>query len=260
MAIFEIQAETVAKAIFVSCECETLPGDELCHPGTASEGHDLHQPAFGRFTFNRAELWADGVVHVLGIVLGIAAVAALILRVAAIAPLPDLIPVLIYSAALMAVLIVSAVYNLWPVSPMKWLLRRFDHSAIYVLIAGTYTPFLMKLGENIIAQALLILVWTASTAGIVLKVALPGRFDRLSIGLYLLIGWSGIAVWQGIAHLPATSLWLMVIGGLLYTMGVAFHVWKSLPFQNAIWHAFVLVASGCFYGAVFQAYAAFPSA
>ena len=109
-------------------------------------------------------------------------------------------------------------------------------------------------------MALLILVWAASAAGVALKVALPGRFDRVAIGLYLLIGWSGIAMWQGIAQLPTTSLWLMVAGGVLYTIGVAFHVWQSLPFQNAIWHAFVLVASGCFYGAVFQAYAAFPSA
>jgi len=220
----------------------------------------LQEPAHGRFAFSRAELWADGVVHVLGIVLGATAVVALIVRVSAAAPLPDLIPVVIYSFALMAVLIVSAIYNLWPVSPMKWLIRRFDHSAIYVLIAGTYTPFLMKLGGSIVAQALLILVWAASAAGIALKVALPGRFDRFAIGLYLLIGWSGIAMWEGIAQLPATSLWLMVAGGVLYTMGVAFHVWHSLPFQNAIWHAFVLVASGCFYGAVFRAYTAVPTA
>jgi len=220
----------------------------------------LQEPAHGRFAFSRAELWADGVVHVLGIVLGIVAVVALIVRVSAAAPLPDLIPVVIYSFALMAVLIVSAIYNLWPVSPMKWLIRRFDHSAIYVLIAGTYTPFLMKLGGSMAAQTLLILVWVTSAVGIALKVALPGRFDRLAIGLYLLIGWSGIAMWEGIAQLPTTSLWLMVAGGVLYTMGVAFHVWQSLPFQNAIWHAFVLVASGCFYGAVFRAYTAFPTA
>jgi len=237
-----------------------LAGDKFCRPGTAAEGYDLQEPAHGRFAFSRAELWADGVVHVLGIVLGIVAVVALIVRVSAAAPLPDLIPVVIYSFALMAVLIVSAIYNLWPVSPMKWLIRRFDHSAIYVLIAGTYTPFLMKLGGSMVAQTLLILVWVTSAAGVVLKVALPGQFDRLSIGLYLLIGWSGIAMWEGIAQLPSTSLWLMVVGGILYTMGVAFHVWQSLPFQNAIWHAFVLVASGCFYGAVFQAYAAVPSA
>ncbi len=213
------------------------------------------QPRYGRFDVSRAELWADGVVHGLGIVLGLVAVAALILRVLTAAPLTDLVPVAIYGAALLAVLIVSAIYNLWPVSPMKWLIRRFDHSAIYVLIAGTYTPFLMKLGSSLMAQILLAVVWAASVLGVVLKLAFPGRLDRLSIVLYLVIGWSGILLWQSIAELPATSLWLMLAGGLLYSIGVIFHVWESLPFQNAIWHGFVLVASGCFYGAVFRAYA-----
>jgi hemolysin III len=219
------------------------------------KGHHLLQPRHGRFDVSRAELWADGVVHALGIVLGLVAVAALIVRVLTAAPLTDLVPVAIYGAALLAVLIVSAIYNLWPVSPMKWLIRRFDHSAIYVLIAGTYTPFLMKLGSSLMAQILLAVVWAASVLGVVLKLAFPGRLDRLSIVLYLVIGWSGILLWQSIAELPATSLWLMLAGGLLYSIGVIFHVWESLPFQNAIWHGFVLVASGCFYGAVFRAYA-----
>jgi hemolysin III len=105
------------------------------------------------------------------------------------------------------------------------------------------------------AQILLAVVWAASVLGVVLKLAFPGRLDRLSIVLYLVIGWSGILLWQSIAELPATSLWLMLAGGLLYSIGVIFHVWESLPFQNAIWHGFVLVASGCFYGAVFRAYA-----
>ncbi|AZO82048.1 MULTISPECIES: hemolysin III family protein [unclassified Bosea (in: a-proteobacteria)] len=219
------------------------------------KGYELHQPIRGRFHFNRAELWADGLVHGLGIMLGIGAVAFLIARVVAADPMPGLIPVVIYSCALMAVLLISAVYNMWPVSPMKWLIRRFDHSAIYVLIAGTYTPFLARMGEGAVAHILLAAVWIASAAGVLLKVALPGRYDRLSIALYLLIGWSGVFAWESVAQLPGMALWLIVTGGLLYTLGVVFHVWHALPFQNAIWHSFVLAASGCFYGAIFQAYA-----
>lgn len=219
----------------------------------------MNPPTQGRFHFHRAELWADGLIHVLGIVLGIGAVAYLIARVVAAAPAPAVIPVAIYGSALMAVLIISAVYNMLPVSPVKWLMRRFDHSAIYVLIAGTYTPFLARMGESIVAHVLLATVWIASAFGVLLKIALPGRYDRLSIALYLLIGWSGVFAWESIAQLPSLALWLVVTGGLLYTLGVVFHVWKALPFQNAIWHAFVLVASGCFYGAVFQAYAIAPS-
>lgn len=219
----------------------------------------MNPPTQGRFHFHRAELWADGLIHVLGIVLGIGAVAYLIARVVAAAPAPAVIPVAIYGSALMAVLIISAVYNMLPVSPVKWLMRRFDHSAIYVLIAGTYTPFLARMGESIVAHVLLATVWIASAFGVLLKIALPGRYDRLSIALYLLIGWSGVFAWESIAQLPSLALWLVVTGGLLYTLGVVFHVWQALPFQNAIWHAFVLVASGCFYGAVFQAYAIAPS-
>jgi len=219
----------------------------------------LNRPTQGRCHFNRAELWADGLIHVLGIVLGIGAVAYLIVRVVAAAPVPAVVPVAIYGSALMAVLIISAVYNMLPVSPVKWLMRRFDHSAIYVLIAGTYTPFLARMGESVVAHAPLAVVWIASAVGVLLKIALPGRYDRVSIALYLLIGWSGVFAWESIAQLPGIALWLIVSGGLLYTLGVVFHVWQTLPFQNAIWHAFVLVASGCFYGAVFQAYAITPS-
>lgn len=227
---------------------------------TPAERPPLSIPATGRFTFNRAELWADGIVHGIGIALGVSGVAVLIGHLVAASALADLLPVSIYSAALLAVLIISAVYNMWPVSPAKWLMRRFDHSAIYVLIAGTYTPFLMKLGESATAQGLLAVVWLVAIAGIALKVALPGRYDRLSILLYLAMGWSGVVLWESIATLPATALWLMLAGGLLYSVGVIFHIWQSLPFQNAIWHAFVLAASGCFYGAVFRAYAVAPAA
>jgi len=220
----------------------------------------VNVPAVGRFVFRRAELWADGAIHVLGVALGLGAVTTLIVQVASSAPLFDLLPVTIYGAALLAVLIVSATYNMWPISPRKWFIRRFDHSAIYVLIAGTYTPFLMKLSASIFAQALLAIVWLAAAAGVAIKVALPGRFDRLSIALYLLTGWSGLLIWESVSLLPPATLRLIVAGGLLYSIGVIFHVWESLPFQNAIWHGFVLVASGCFYGAVFQAYVMAPAA
>jgi hemolysin III len=149
---------------------------------------------------------------------------------------------------------------MWPVSPVKWSLRRFDHAAIYVLIAGTYTPILMRVSDDTLTSLLLGLVWTASLVGIVLKIALPGRFDRLAIGLYLLIGWSGVILWDRILLLPSTSLWLLCAGGLLYTAGVIFYVWESLRFQTAIWHAFVLVAAVCHYGAVFHSAVIAPSA
>jgi hemolysin III len=210
----------------------------------------VHKPATGRFEFDQAELWADGIIHLLGIVLGIIAVTGLILALPPSPSLSDLIPVLVYCSAMLAVLGISAAYNMWPISPVKWWLRRFDHAAIFLLIAGTYTPLLKYLGDGPTPKMLMVIVWAASLAGVTLKIALPGRYDRLSIALYLLIGWSGVFLWDSILMLPVTTLWFLGAGALLYTAGVIFHVWENLRFQNAIWHAFVLAATACHYGAV----------
>ena len=101
--------------------------------------------------------------------------------------------------------------------------------------------------------ALLVIVWSSSVFGIALKLRYPGRFDRLAVGLYLLIGWSGVVAYETIAALPPWTLCLLGLGGVLYTAGVLFHVSEEVRFHNAIWHAFVLVAATCHYGAVLAA-------
>jgi hemolysin III len=137
------------------------------------------------------------------------------------------------------------------VSRAKWVLRRFDHSAIYLLIAATYTPFIAQMKDSVFAGALLIGVWSAAIAGIVLKLIFPGRFDKLSVGLYLATGWSGFMVYDaGVASLPTMALWFVVAGGVLYSLGVIFHAWQRLRFQNVIWHCFVLLGAACHYTAV----------
>ncbi len=204
-----------------------------------------------RWDYDRAELIADGVVHVLGTVLGLIAATTLIVLAGVYASTPEIISVSIYAIGLLAMLSLSATYNLWPVSPVKWVLRRFDHCAIYVLIAATYTPFLTEINDRIIGIALLIGVWSVAIAGIAIKVFFPGRFDRLSVGLYLALGWSGVIAYDSVvASLPTSTLWFIAAGGLLYSLGVIFHVWERLRFQNAIWHSFVLVAAACHYTAV----------
>jgi hemolysin III len=147
----------------------------------------------------------------------------------------------------------SAAYNMWPVSHTKWILRRFDHSSIYLLIAGTYTPFIAQLKISIASAGLLTGVWLAAGVGVVLKLVLPGRFDRVAVVLYLLLGWSGVmACGPVIASLPSLTFWLLAAGGVVYSMGVIFHLWRSLRFQNAIWHAFVLLGAVCHYTAVLE--------
>src|SRR6201987_5443978 len=138
-----------------------------------------------RWNYDRVELIADGVVHAIGILLGIIAATVLVVLTAVYASALYIVAVSIYVGGLLSMLVLSATYNLWPVSRTKWVLRRFDHSAIYVLIAATYTPFIMELPATVFSVALLVGVWCVAIFGIVLKLGWPGRFDRLSVGLYL---------------------------------------------------------------------------
>jgi hemolysin III len=101
------------------------------------------------------------------------------------------------------------------------------------------------------AWGLGLVVWTGAVVGILVKVAMPGRYDRLAIVAYILLGWVGIiAIGPVSAALPVVSLWLLVAGGATYVAGVAFYVWERLPFQNAIWHVFVAVAAGLHFAAI----------
>jgi hemolysin III len=203
------------------------------------------------WNYDRAELIADGVVHIVGICFGLVAATALIVLAAVYASASEVAAVSIYVTGLLAMLGLSATYNLWPVSRAKWLLRRFDHSAIYVLIAATYTPFIMALKESYLAIAMLAGVWCAAIGGVILKLALPGRYDRLAVGLYLALGWSGVMLYDAVVKaVPPLSLWLVVAGGVLYSLGVIFHAWQRLRFQNAIWHGFVLLGAACHYTAI----------
>jgi len=194
---------------------------------------------------------ADGIVHGVGVTIGIISIIALLIVAAPAVGVWEFTSILVYGLGLLTVLSVSALYNLWPISPVKWMLRRLDHSAIYLLIAGTYTPFITQMKAGAESLVLLVGVWLTSAVGIALKLRFPGRFDRLSILLYLLLSWSGVMAYESVfGALPDSTLWLLTIGGILYTTGVVFHLWESLRFQNAIWHVFVLVAAACHYGAV----------
>jgi len=200
---------------------------------------------------NRAEIVADGVVHAVGAALAIAGATVLLAIAFRSAPGAEIASVVVYVVGLLSMLGLSMAYNLWPVSPRKWLLRRFDHSSIYLLIAGTYTPFIWQMESGIVPTALFTFVWLIAAAGIALKLCWPGRFDRLSIAFYLLLGWSGILAYEPVAAaVRPMTLWLIVIGGILYSIGVVFHVWQRLRFHTAIWHGFVVTAALFHYVAV----------
>lgn len=195
------------------------------------------------------ELRSDAAVHVAGLAVVLLGVPALIAVTAMVrAEGAALLGVGIYGAALAAMIAASAVYNMAGAEGRLWLWRRLDHSAIYLKIAGTYTPFTVLTGQGAV---LTVGLWVAAAVGVALKLLSPERFRWLSLALYLGMGWAGVVAGQAmIAALPGHVIALMLTGGILYTVGVAFYLWKSLPFHNTIWHVFVLVASLFFYAAV----------
>src|SRR5215468_9756986 len=165
----------------------------------ASPAKDDKRSAGFRWNYDRGEIVADGVIHAVGICLGLIGTVIIIVIAARATRIVAIEAVLVYSAGLLAMLGFSAAYNMWPVSPTKWILRRFDHSAIYLLIAGTYTPFLAQMTNTLVSAILGVGVWLSAIIGMALKLALPGRFDRLAIVLCLLLGWSGVFAYDSIA-------------------------------------------------------------
>ena len=196
------------------------------------------------------EILADGIVHALALLAGLIAFPLLLFHALQSSGIGMLVALAVYAAGFFLMWGFSLAYNMTPPSALKWLLRRFDHSMIYVMIAGTYTALIPHL-SGAWPWVLGGVVWTGAALGILVKVALPGRYDRLSILAYVLLGWVGvIAIGPVTSALPAQSLWLLVAGGATYVAGVAFYVWQGLRFQNAIWHGFVAVAAGLHFAAV----------
>ena len=204
---------------------------------------------FPRYT--RSEQQADRYIHVIGVPLGAAALASILATAIGRGATAPAIGLILYGCALLAMLACSALYNLTPPSPRKALLRRLDHAAIFIMIAGTYTPFLLIPAHGVAAGRLLAWVWAAAIAGAAMKLLRPRRLERLSVALYLLLGWSFLLILDELLiALPRPALLLLAAGGLLYTGGVAFHLLDRLPYHNAIWHALVLAAAACHYAAI----------
>jgi hemolysin III len=202
---------------------------------------------------SRGELVADGVIHVIGITAGLIGAAILVIAAATRGSPLELAALATYSGGLLAMLGCSAAYQLLRSSRRRELLRCFDHSAIFLMIAGTYTPFTLLRIRPFWDVVLTAAVWSIAVAGIALRLARPRVFDRVSLGFYLALGWAGLAAiapFVPMVHL--STLVLLGAGGLLYTAGVAFHMWDRLPFQNAIWHTFVLMAAAVHYAAVLE--------
>lgn len=194
--------------------------------------------------YTRLEIVCDVIVHCLGIIVATLAGGTLLI-IAALRTAPAETPAIaVYVGSLVALFLVSLAFNVAPVAPIKRFLARLDQAAIFLLIAGTYTPVLAMLSGTPTGPLMLTVVWGASLIGIALKLFVPQHFGRLALVLYGGIGWSGIAVLNSLAQaLPPSTLWLLLAGGVAYSSGIIFHVWEKLHFHNVLWHCFVVLGA-----------------
>ena len=201
-----------------------------------------------------AEWRADAAVHALGLTLGSAGCVALAVMAPPRAGDPLRVAALVaYAIGLLAMLGCSALYNLTPEGGRKRLFRRLDHAAILLMIAGSYAPFALVRIAGTWGTGLLAFVWTVAGTGIAVELLGLGRHDGRSVAAYLLLGWSVLAVLGPLsAAVSPAGLALLVAGGVLYSVGVAFHLWTRLPYHNVVWHGFVLAAAACHYAAVLR--------
>jgi hemolysin III len=203
--------------------------------------------------YSRGERIADGAIHALGIGLSIAGFVALAVTAMPSTDTGTAIALAIYGALVVLMFCVSAAYHMIPHVHLKPVLRRCDQAAIFLKIAGTYTPLVVFLG-SLFGYFVLAAVWAAALFGATAKLALGTRFEKVSVAIYLPLGWASLLLaWPIFSTLPVAVSILVLAGGILYTVGVVFHMWERLKFQNAIWHAFVLSASACHFAAVTNA-------
>lgn len=201
--------------------------------------------------YTTAEKRADAVIHIMSVAASLLAMGALWALAALLQDGWSLLAVTIYGFGVITVFTISAAYNLTTSAYWKPILRRLDHAAIFIKIAGTYTPFAVVSIGGGWGVALMIVVWGVALVGAPMKLFAPKRLERYAHWLYLAQGWAMVMAIQPVWDaLSGPALILLVTGGVLYTIGVAFHLAEKLPFHNAIWHGLVLAASCCMYTAV----------
>jgi hemolysin III len=201
--------------------------------------------------YGRGELIADAVIHVAGLTAALVACVVLAMTVPRDAGLGPVIALGLYAAGLLTMLGCSALYHLAGEARRRAMLRRLDHSAIFAMIAGTYTPVAWIGIGGAWGWGLLGAVWAGAAGGAVLKLLAPARFERASILAYLALGWAGVVALDPLlAALSVRDLLLLTGGGALYSLGVVVHIATRLRYHNALWHAFVVVAAACHYAVI----------
>ena len=199
----------------------------------------------------RAEEIANSVSHGVGVALALAATPILIVGAAHRGGAGPIVGAAVFGASMILLYLASTLYHAFPKGRGKSFLQKMDHSAIFLLIAGTYTPFTLGVLGGPWGWSLFGVVWGIATVGIILKVMAGVRYKRLSAAMYVAMGWMVLIaihpLWTGV---PAWGLALLLAGGLAYTLGVVFYLAHTIPFGHLIWHVFVLAGTTCHFFAV----------
>ena len=196
----------------------------------------------------------NSLLHALGIVFGIISVPVLIAEATKNNNLAGITGAGIYGVCFLMLFTCSTLYHGFQQPKLKELLRILDHISIYFLIAGTYTPIILVFVNNPFGMRLLVALWTLTALGIVFKTFFTGRFEITSTFIYMLMGWIlFIDPKNFFAVMPQSVIALIIVGGVLYSIGVVFFLWEKYIYHHAIWHTLVLAAAICHYAAVFIA-------
>lgn len=203
--------------------------------------------------YPKSERIADAAMHIAGIVFAITGTVMLLLWAMGDSGV-TVTGVAVYGAALIGSFVASACYHFTPWERPRPILRRIDHAAIFLKIAGTYTPLVILIGSAF-AYSILVIVWALAAIGVAAKLFFwpknGGGSGRIGTALYLAMGWLSVALVTSLVPvLPTLAFGLIVAGGLIYSLGAVVFSLDGLRFQNAIWHGFVLVASLCFFAAI----------
>lgn len=193
----------------------------------------------------------NSITHAFGVLVSIAGFVLLIVFSSIYGNAIHVISSTIFGFTLVLLYTASTLYHSFRKPNLKHVFKILDHSCIYILIAGTYTPFLLITIKGVLGWSMLALVWSLTVIGVLFKVFLVNRFKIISTIAYIFMGWLVIfAIKPLFQTLPGGGLALLISGGLAYTLGTVFFSWDKLPFNHAIWHLFVLTGSACHFCAV----------
>lgn len=200
---------------------------------------------------SKAEEIANCITHGIGLILSICGLSVLVTLACIKGDGSHIVSCAVFGGTLVLLYGASTLYHAFKHSRANRILKTLDHSCIYLLIAGTYTPFVLVTLSGTLGWTLLAIVWGMALFGIFFKVFFVYRFQIFSTILYLIMGWLAIVAIKPLVNsLPSGGIWLIAAGGLLYSAGVIFYIWKRLPFNHSIWHLFVLGGSTCHFLAV----------